>query len=176
MSWQILLLISVIIFSFSTILQKIIMRNEKSDPIAYAIFFQLVTGIIFILFTFIKGFHLPNLIPLSGALFLMTFFYALGNTLTFKAVKLTDASEFTILYSTRAFWGILAAVIFLHESFGLLQLFGSVLVFSSVILVTLHKGNFQFNKGGLYALVAGICFGFGFATDAYLLRYFDVFS
>ena len=46
MSWQILILISVVLYSISVLLQRVLLKENDSRPVAYAMFFQFLTGIV----------------------------------------------------------------------------------------------------------------------------------
>ena len=173
-SWQILLAISVVTYSVSVLLQKVLLKNNKSDPVAYSVVFQLVTGILIGIYALVNGFKMPDLIPLIPNLILMVVFYGAGNVFVFKALKEADASSFTIVFSTRAIWSILGALIFLKESFSMQQLFGTILIISSVVLVSWKSGGLKINRGLIYSLIGALAFGLGFTNDAFLLNNFDV--
>jgi len=175
-SWQMLLGISVITFSISTILQRIIMKDADSDSVAYSIFFQIATGIILGVFALMHGFHMPNLLMYWQNILLMIFLYAAANILIFKSLQVIEASEFTVLFVTRAFWTILSAVVFLGERFSFGQLLGTILVLGGVIIVSYKKSNFALNKGAFFAILGAFFLGLGFTNDAFLVRHFDVMS
>lgn len=121
MNWQIILAISVVTYSISVLLQRILLKNNKSDPIAYSIVFQLLTGIMIGAYAAFNGFNIPDLVPLIPNLILMTILYGAGNVFIFSALKIIDASEFTILFASRAMITIIGAIIFLKESFSTQQ-------------------------------------------------------
>lgn len=173
-SWQILLTISILAYSFSTLLQRILLKNNTSDPIAYSIFFQLFTTVIMFIFALIHGFQIPNLLAFWPNILLMIILYAGLNILSFKSLHLIEASEYTVLFVTRAFWTILIAVLFLGEHISLVQILGTCLVLLGVIFVSYKKKKFSFNKGALYALLAAVFLGIAFANDAYIVRNMDV--
>lgn len=173
MSWQILLSISVVTYSVSVILQRVLLRDNKSDPIAFAIVFQLITGSIIGVYAFAKGFSVPNFSLYFYNFILTIFLYSASNIFIFKSLKLTEASTFTIFFATRAFWSIIAAFFFLKESFSTQYFFGTVLIFVSIILVSFKSYNLRFNRGELYALIAALFFGIAFVNDAVILRTTD---
>lgn len=175
-SWQFLLTVSVITFSISTILQRILMKNNKTDAVAYSFFFQIYTGIFILIYAFLTGFHMPNLLQYPLNTFIMISFYAAANIFIFKSLSLIEASEFTVLFVSRAFWTILAAVIFLGERFVLLQILGTICIMLGVVIVSYKKGAFSFNKGALYALLGALFLGLAFTNDAFFVKRFDVAS
>jgi drug/metabolite transporter (DMT)-like permease len=174
MNWQILLAISVVTYSISVLLQRILLKNDKSDPIAYSIVFQLLTGILIGIYAIFKGFTLPNLIPLIPNLVLMTILYGAGNVFIFSALKIIDASEFTIVFTSRALWTIIGAMIFLKENFSAQQALGTILIISSVVLVSWKKQKFSFSKGFIFSVLAALSFGLAFTNDAFIVNNFDV--
>ena len=173
MSWQILVAVSVVTYSVSVLLQRILLKDEKIDSVAFSIVFQLLTGVLILGYALMRGFSSPNLLPLLPNLALMTFLYGAGNVFIFKALKAIEASEFTIIFATRTVWIILAAVLFLSEQFSLVQLLGTGLILSSVVLVSWQKG-LKLSRGVLLSLAAAACFGLAFANDAFIIRNFDV--
>ena len=173
MSWQILVAISVVTYSISVLLQRLLLKNNKVDSVAFSIIFQLFTGILILVYALIRGFSTPNLIPLLPNLALMIILYGAGNVLIFKALKAVEASEFTIVFATRSLWTILAAILFLGESFSSKQLLGTGFILSSVALVSWQKG-LKLNRGTLISLLAALVFGLAFVNDAFIIRNFDV--
>ena len=173
MNWQILVAVSVVTYSVSVLLQRILLKDEKIDSVAFSIVFQLLTGALILGYALTRGFSSPNLLPLLPNLALMTFLYGAGNVFIFKALKAIEASEFTIIFATRTVWIILAAVLFLSEQFSLVQLLGTGLILSSVVLVSWQKG-LKLSRGVLLSLAAAACFGLAFANDAFIIRNFDV--
>ncbi len=173
MSWQILVTISVLTYSISVILQRLLLKNNKVDSVAFSIVFQLFTGVLILGYALVRGFSTPDLFPLLPNLILMVILYGLGNVLIFKALKAVEASEFTIVFATRSLWTILAAIIFLGEVFSTKQLLGTGLILSSVALVSWQKG-LKLNSGILISALAALCFGLAFANDAFVIRNFDV--
>lgn len=173
MSWQLLVTISVLTYSISVLLQRVLLKNEKTDSVAFSIIFQLITGLLIFIYALIRGFSTPNLAPLLPNLVLMTVLYGAGNVFIFKALKAVEASEFTIVFATRTIWTIMAAILFLGESFSLQQFLGTALILSSVALVSWQKG-LKLGRGTLLSLIAAAFFGLAFANDAFIIRNFDV--
>lgn len=174
MNWQILLTISTVTYSVSVLLQRLLLKNDKSDPIAYSIVFMLLTGALIGIYAVLKGFSTPNLVPLIPNLILMSVLYGAGNVFIFKALKVIDASEFTIVFASRALWTIIGAIIFLKESFSIQQVLGTVLIITSVILVSWKKQEFAFSKELIFSVLAALFLGLAFTNDAFIVNNFDV--
>ena len=177
MTWQVLIGLSVISNSISVLLQRVILKESYSRPIAYSIFYQLLIGVligVFGLFTSDMSFPnnwktlLPNLI-------LMVIFYGFGNLLIFKSLKETEASKFTIIFSLRAFFTTFGSFLLLREFLTLNQYIGAVLIFASVVLVSFKSQKLTLKRGELYAFLAALCFGLANTNDRYLLMSFQVY-
>lgn len=175
MSWQILLATSIVTFSIATLLQKVVVKGQKSDPIATSVLFMLITGLFTGAYTLYKGFHFPsdikNLLPFLLA---EPVIYAVGNIFIFKSLKKVEASKFTILYSSRVIVGILGAILFLGEIFSIKQVIGTILLLGSVALISWKNKRLAFKKEDFFVLVAAVTFGLGFVVDSYIVRSMDV--
>lgn len=177
MNWQILISLSIIFYSVSILLQRLILREDKSQPIAYSIFFQVLCGIFIGSFGFFfADLSLPeNLSSLFLNLLLATFLYGFGNVFIFKSLKQTEASKFTVIFAARAFFTVLASSLILREFLTSKQLVGALLIFFGVILVNLKSTKFSFGKGELLAFLGAMSFGFANTNDRYLLKFFNLY-
>src|SRR5688572_22137968 len=118
MEWYWYLIINVCVFSLATLYQRIILKNSR-DPVMSYVVNGLVAGVILLAYGLWMGFKVPDISSISLNLVAMTILLGFGNMLNFNALKRTDASEFTVLFSTRAIWSVVAAILILGESFGL---------------------------------------------------------
>lgn len=176
MTWQFLILTSVFLYSISVLLQRILLREEKSDPITYSVFFQFLTGIIIGGFGFLfSDMSFPNLKPLLFNLALMVLLYGFGNVFIFKALKALEASRFTIIFASRALFTILASSLLLREGLLPQQLLGTFLILSGVVLVNIKSAKLAFSKKELVALLAAASFGLANTNDRFLLQEFKVY-
>ena len=175
MNWQIFLLISILCESFGRIVQRILLKDNQNNPIAFAICSQLLTGSLLLTVALLIGFKWPeNLLSLAPNLILMSIFYGYLNIFAFQALKYTEASVFTILFTSRALIIIILAVILLHEPFSLKQAAGTILIVFSIVLISLKKEKIQFKKGELFSLLAAVAVAFGAINDTYILKRVDV--
>lgn len=176
MNWFLLSIVSVVTLAISNLLQRVLMKDEKSNVVAYSLVFQLICAILIGLFAFARGFVMPPVQELWFNFALITVLYAVGTLLLFKALQRVEASKTAIITSSRALWTIIVALIFLGESFNLIKIMGVILVLGSVVLVSFKRETTQFNRGILYALGSAFCYGVAFANDAFILRQSDVLS
>ncbi|MBM3209334.1 DMT family transporter [Candidatus Shapirobacteria bacterium] len=176
MNWLALILASVLLNSVATVLQRVVLREEKSDPVAYSIFFQLLTGLLIGGFGVVtSGLTFPDLRPLALFLILMTFLYGFGNIFIFQALKAVEASKFTVIFSGRALFTILASTLFIREPLTQRQWPGAILILLGVIIVNLQASRISLKKEDLIALLAAASFGFANTNDRFLLRSFSLY-
>lgn len=176
MDWLFLVLISVVISSFANIIQRVMMKGDKSDPISYSVVFCFLLGIFFMLFAIPHGFHLP---PLNGNLifiFLAAIFWGVGNIALFKSLQFLESSEVTILISVRALVTIIVSIIFLHEVFNVQKSIGTIIILSSILLVANVKKGFKFNNGVHFAFLCALFYGIAIVCDVFNLRSYDLLS
>ncbi len=175
MPWQVLIGISVLLYSISVLLQRTILRENESEPIAFSIFFQLLIGFLIALMGIAFGnMRFPsNLSPLFFNLLLMAILYGFANVLIFKSLKQVEASKFTILFSTRAIFTVAASSLLLNEALSSKQLFGALLIFFGIIIVNIKSQKFSIGKGEILALLAALAFGTANTNDRFLLLHLD---
>lgn len=136
LTWQVLVSISALTYSLSSLLQRVLMRDDQSDPYLYSIVFQLTVGGLIFVYTLFVGFNLPNLTAFLPNLVALTVLYALGGIALFYTFKSVDAASAGILTSTRSlttsltstklgrvmllglFYGIAAVTVFLSYQQG----------------------------------------------------------
>ena len=171
MNWFFFAILSVISLSFSSIFQRILMKEEKSDSLSYSVTFQFICTIIVGVYALIEGFVLP---PIAQ----QPFFYLLGGVLygggtlfLFKALQKLGSGEVTIFTSVRAVVTIIIAIVILNEPFNLLKLIGTIMVLSAVLLTSRKQGEkFKLNEGVVYSLAMALVYGAAFVNDKFLLR------
>ena len=174
MTWQVLLGIGIFAEVFGRLLQRVLLRDDKSDPITYAILQQLLAGVVVGIFAYFNGFTIPNLSPIAINLLFMPVLYGLSITFIFKALKQTEASVFTILFASRAIWLILGAILLLHEVFIPKQFLGAFLIIASIVLVSWKKQKIKAQKGEVFAILASVIFAGAILNDAFIVKTFDV--
>lgn len=175
MNWQILVLLSVVFYSISVLLQKVLLKDKKSDPIAYAAFFQFLTGLVIGLYGYLfKQMVYPDFGPVLLQFLLMILLYGFGNLFIFKALKRIEASKYIIIFTTRGLFTVLASSFILSETLNSTEWLGTLLILAGAILVTTKSLKFQFSKGEAFALLAAMSFGFANTNDRILLNTFEV--
>lgn len=176
MSWQVLTLLSVLFISISNLLQRVLLRDEKSNPAAYSIVFQILTGSMIALFGFlVSDMTFPNLFLYWPNLFVTSISYGVGALFLFKALKDIETSKFAVLFASRIVFTALASSLFLQQHLNERQILGTILILAAILLVSVKRKTFTFGKGDFFALIAAAGFGVGFTNDEYLLNHFNLY-
>jgi uncharacterized membrane protein len=115
---------------------------------------------------------MPPIAQLPLNFFLMAGLYGLGTVFIFKALQLIEASEVTIITTTRSVITIISALILLHEVFNLSKIIGTALIIGAILLISKTKSaNLKFNKGVFWALAMALCYGLAVTNDTFILRH-----
>src|SRR5262245_61590169 len=139
MDWIIFSLLSVFFFSSSALFQRVLMKEESSDPYPFAIAFQLIGTVITAAFAFAHGFTMVPIAEYPIHWLALTSLWGLSTFCLFNAYKYIEASEVTIIGSSRAIVTIVAAIIILGEVFNLQRFVGTVLILISAYIVSQVK-------------------------------------
>jgi len=174
MSWFVLTILSVLIGSIATILQRILLKDNKSNPYMYAIVFHFILGVLVLLYGFIRGVNFA--FPTDNILIflLSSFLWAMCSIFLFKALKFVEASEITIISSFKIIVTILASIIFLKESFSFNNILGTILVLVSTFLVVDFKKKFVFNSGFTFVVLSALFAGLAIVLDSANVQHYDV--
>lgn len=177
MNWQALILISVFLSSFSTILQRVLLKDDKGSPIAFSILFQFIGTLIVAAFGIGFGdFSFDGLYIVLQYILIMTLLYGTGVIFYFKSLQLVEASEFSIIFSSRVLFAIAGTTLLLREALTPSILIGAILIILGVIIVTLKSTKINFTKGELFAFLAALTFGLTVVTDRFLLQNMDFYT
>ncbi len=177
MGWQFFLLISILAESFGRVFQRFLLKGDQSNPVAYLVWFQFISGCFLLVITFFHGFKLPNdPISILPNLLLLPILYGTAGSLIFRALQLIEASVFTILFNARAIIVVLGAVFFLKNPFTLIQLLGTILILAGVVTVSFQKQSMSFKKGEIFTLIAGLCIALGALNDSIIINKFDPYT
>src|SRR3989344_2778709 len=171
MSWLLLILISVVLSSFVSILQRIMLKDKDSDPFIFSVVFQLIVAGLIGAFALSTGkLVFSNMSNILVNLIFMTVLYGLGNIFIFKSLKQTEASKFVVIFASRALFSTIGFVLILGQSYGLKELVGTIIIILSVIIVNYRKGTLSVSKSDIPALLAGLCFGLANINDKIILE------
>lgn len=177
MNWVFLVIVSALTGSLTRILQKVLLRDKDSDPFAFGFVFQITVAFLFLLHTLItNSLNIPNLSGLAINLIAMTLFYSLGNLFIFKAFKVAEASEVSIIFASSTVWSVIAALFMLGEKLTTNKIVGITLVVLGIVAVNYSRTKWRINKGHLFALFGALLFGIAFTNDAFIINRFQSVS
>ena len=177
MSWQILLIISIIFLSFNGLFHKSLLKNDKSDPRAQAIVFLGLGGFISILIALLRGKlqleFSPSLIINFSVL---ATFATIAYVLKYRGFQLITASEVVIFSTTSKFWNVVGASIFLHETITIQKIFGTIIILVGIAVTMYIDKKIKLNKGIFFVLLGAAFFGLTDINGYYILQTMDASS
>lgn len=173
MTWQLLTAISVLGFSISILLQRILIHKDKSDPMAYVIIFQGTVGVIITSYTLITGFKLPDVASLWPFMLMTFVLFGAAHIVYARTLQRVEASVFSILLATSAVWVMCLGLVVFRETIGAIELLGVVLIFVSIGLLVEHKGAVKLDRGILLGLLTGVLFGLATTNWVYVGKFSD---
>jgi drug/metabolite transporter (DMT)-like permease len=176
MNWLILTLFSVVISSAATILQRVLMKSDKSNPYSYAVIFHFLLGFLVLICGLIRG---SNFSLFSGnvyLLFLAAALWGICQVFLFKALQTVEASELTIISGLRVVITIITSIIFLNQIFTGWNVLGAALIFTATFLVVNLGKSFKANKGLVYTLAIALFGGLAIVADSANVQHYDVLA
>ena len=177
MSWRPLIGLSVLLFSTNSLLHRVLMRDDESSPYAQATVFTGLVGLFSLTILLFRGGFKSHVSLEELPLFLLiTLLTALGMILTFKGIKLVEASEHTILLTSSRLWSIIGAMVFLHESMSAQRFIGAALILAGVVAAQWRRRGLSLGVGSLYVLLAAFFLGSGEILCFSVLRQFEALS
>lgn len=174
MNWFLLTILSVLLGSIANVLQRVLMKHDKSDPYSYAIIFHLLLGVLNLAFGIFIGANFTFHAESTLYLLLSSVLWGITTVFLFKALQLLESSEVTILITLRVPITIAAAIILFHESFGWQRIVGTLIILFATFLITAKKSSFKFNTGIFYVLGVALFSGLGIVTDSFSVKHFDI--
>jgi len=178
MTWQVLISISILLNAVSVLLQRVLLKNDETEPISFSIFFQIGVAVVIGLLVMIiqGGIPLPDMTNVAWSVLAMTILYALANVFIFKSLKTTEASRFTVIFASKTLFAIIASTLFFREGLDTGQWLGALLIIVGVITVSYQNTKSKLNKGDLFALTSAVLFGLANTNDRFLVKFFDPYS
>ncbi|MDE1851276.1 MAG: DMT family transporter [Candidatus Micrarchaeota archaeon] len=174
MYWVPLVLVSAFCSAMAVLLQKSFVM--KSDPIESATFFQILATVFIAAFAIIHGLDFSGLQNFVPNLVVMPFIYAGVNYFFFKALKLSEASEVTLIGSFRSLLVAVGSTLLLSERLSTAMMIGTLLIIASVFVVFFSPKSMKVNRGHIYAIIGSALLGLGFINDTFILTRVDVAS
>jgi len=174
MSWQILLILSIIFLSFNGLFHKSLLKDDKSDPRAQAIVFLGIGGILSIVIALVRGKFLIEFSPSLVFNFLtLAIFATIAYVLKYRGFQLINASEVVIFSTTSKFWNVVGASIFLHEIITIQKIIGTLIILIGIAVTMYVDKKIKINKGIFFTLAAALLFGLTDINGYYILQTMD---
>lgn len=173
MIWLLFLIAYTVLFAFSTLFQKTLMKQENSDARAQAVADSVTRGVVAIIVAVsLQSF---KLLPLSVIPYfiLIIILDAIATTSYYKALKTVQASLVGIIFATMFLWTTLSSSVILHETLTLAKIIGTTLIFGGILIALWKKQKVEFNKGLLFAFIAPFLWGFVITFSYYILRVYN---
>ena len=153
------------------------MKGKDSNPIASAIIFQFLLAAYVFLFAVSLGKFTPPPADVSyPRLFLSGILWAGTTYFSFRAMKLLEAAETTILISGNAVISIILGVIFLKEILTLPIVFGFILILGAILIIYSGRLSFKSKNGVIFSLLTALLSGTAVVNDAFILKTYEAFS
>lgn len=172
--WFTLTIISLTAASVVRILQKAALTEQKSDPIAFSIYFQLLVSLIAAIIASTNIGSYPKDMNVWLVALLISFLYAVLFILFYYALKHTEVSQVGILSATQSFWVLLGGVIFWNEPLSQNKIIGVLLIVFGIAAVYWRKGGFKgFGMPQLLVILCAILGGVLGVLDKYIIGYFS---
>lgn len=173
MNWFVLTILSVFLGSIANVLQRVLMKHDKSNPYSYAIVFHLLLGILNLAFGIFYGVNFTYHGEYIQFLLLSSALWGACSVFLFKALQLLESSEVTILSTLRVPITIIAAIFLFSEAFNIQKILGTLIILIATFLVTTQKKGFKVNKGVLYVFGVALFSGLGIIVDSFSVKHFD---
>lgn len=174
MSWELLTAISVITFSVSVLVRRLLLNTtQKLDPFVYVVAFQGLVGLITGIYALMHGFVMPDLDRYGLMMAITIGLYAAAHLVSVKAFELVEASVFSVLFATGTLWTMAASLFLFDDRITGGQLLGVMLLLVSVAILVERKQSWRLSRGIWLGLLTAALFGLATAGWAYVGRHAD---
>lgn len=177
MSWEIFALASIITTSIAALLERVLMREDTSDPISFTIVFQFLLGAVTFGFAMIFGkFILPHDSSMWFRYIISGVLWASATVASLKAMKTLHVGEATIIGTSSTIVSIIFGITLFKEQLSLTSIIGILLIFLAIFIVFSEKLSFQSKSGILFAFMSAVFGGVAVINDVIILKTYEAFS
>lgn len=176
MEWFYLTLFSLFLFSFSSIIQRKLLRDITAlNPVIFGFIFQVLVGIFAIPIFLIYGGAISASWTIWEYIIIAGILYSLSNFLLYHAIKITEISKISVIGSSRSLWVMFGSILILGEKISAFNLIGIFLIIFSLILIFWKsQEQIKINQGQKLALLAVFFSGLAVVIDGLILKDFSV--
>lgn len=181
MTWLFYALSAVFFFTCLNILQRVLSVDSKY-PRAMAIVFNSIAAIFALALFMLSGSYTHIVLPSEKEawiyLLIASFFYALFERGRFLASKLLDASLVTTIMNISVLVAFTGSLFLFSEKLTLPKLIGALLIFISLILVSIFRKNKEkaSKKGIIVTILISIALGLAWMLDKKGTTYFPALT
>ena len=176
MNWLFLTLLSVLFASVASILQRVLMKDDRSNPYLYAIVFHFLLGFLSLGLGLFYGVQFSLFSGDFLLLLLASGLWGATSIFLFKALQVVEASEATIVSSLKVLVTIVASVLFLHEVVSGQKILGALIIIVATLLVVNIKNGFKLNRGLVYVFAMALFAGLAIVVDSANVQEYDVIT
>jgi drug/metabolite transporter (DMT)-like permease len=177
MSWQLLTLIAVLVFSSSTVLHRILMKDRAFDPYTQTIVMYGLAGIGSLMLSLYLGRFHYQVTTNQFLLFIpLACFISGGSVLLFKGLQTLGASESSILKSVQNLWVVIGAFILLGEPFSMMKVAGTIVIMLGICIALWKRNQLTFGRGSLLVIISTLLYSSSDLLSLYFVRDFDPLS
>lgn len=177
MTWELLALISIVTTSVAALFERILMRDDTSDPISFAIVFQFMLGFVTFGFALLFGkFILPHDASMWFRYLISTLLWAGSTVASLKAMKTLHVGEATIIGTSSVVVAILFGVLLFKEQMSFVTIMGISLIFLAIWIVFSEQISFKSRSGITFAFISALCGGTATINDIIILKTYEAFS
>lgn len=177
MSWLALTFLGILVFSPKSLLYRVLMKDDESDPYAQSVVFFGLGGTFALFFSLIHGGFQYQITSDQLLWFLpLTACATVGPILLFKAYQRIEASEISILQSSQKLWAVLGAFLLLGEPFSMNKVLGTLVIIAGIAITFWRRRKFQVNEGVVLVLLATLFYAGMDLVSYYIIRDFDAIS
>lgn len=152
------------------------MKADDSDPQAFSIVFQLLTGLLIGFFGLITmSLRTSGVSDVIVNLALAAILYGSASIFMFSALKRIELSNFMVIFSARALFGVIGSTMLFGEGLSIRQFVGAGLLIGGILVINLKSSKFSFGKNELWALLAALCFGMANVNDRFLVKSLEIY-
>ncbi len=177
MTWEIFAIISIVTTSIAAQFGRVLMKEDLSNPISFAILFQFLLGIVTWCFALSFGkFILPYDSSMWFRYLLSALLWAGAMVASLKAMKLLQIGEVAIIGTSSAFVTISLGVLIFSERLTIPSIIGIILIFLAIWIIFSENLVFKSKSGMVFAFLSALGGGTAVINDMIILRTYEAFS
>lgn len=170
-SWFLLAVFSSVAYALVSILQKFAVSDENTDPIAYSIYVELLSGLVALPFALAGISAIPQSLNVWMVVLIVTVLVFGMNIFYFYGLKEIEASQVNIITSSLALWALLGGIIFYKEVVTLRRLIGVLLIVFAIVSIYWQKNSFKsFGIPQLYILIDAMALAAVQLLEKYIVK------